>query len=87
MQHMRVSKARESLEFSILSIKEIAWLVGRDDRGLLRTACGKLRVVPECASVGSQNIGVKEVSDRSDPHYRRLPSRQLNSQRSEGAKE
>src|SRR3984957_20951523 len=33
LQHLRVGKARESLEFSMLSINEIAWMTGYGDTG------------------------------------------------------
>ena len=36
MQHLRVGKARESLEFSNLSVNEIAWMVGYEDTGSFR---------------------------------------------------
>jgi len=36
LQHLRVGKARESLECSILPIKEIAWMVGYEDAGSFR---------------------------------------------------
>jgi len=36
VQHLRVGKARESLEFSNLSVNEIAWMVGYEDPGSFR---------------------------------------------------
>jgi len=36
LQHLRVGKARESLEFSMLTINEIAWMVGYEDPGSFR---------------------------------------------------
>jgi transcriptional regulator GlxA family with amidase domain len=36
MQHLRVAKARESLEFSNLAVNEIAWMVGYEDPGAFR---------------------------------------------------
>jgi len=36
VQHLRVAKARESLEFSKLSVNEIAWMVGYEDAGSFR---------------------------------------------------
>lgn len=36
LQHLRVGKARESLEFSMLTIDEIAWMVGYEDPGSFR---------------------------------------------------
>ena len=36
VQHLRVGKARESLEFSSLAMKEIAWKVGYEDYGAFR---------------------------------------------------
>ena len=36
LQHLRVAKARESLEFSMLTINEIAWMTGYRDPGSFR---------------------------------------------------
>jgi transcriptional regulator GlxA family with amidase domain len=36
VQHLRVGKARESLEFSNLTVNEIAWMVGYEDPGSFR---------------------------------------------------
>ena len=36
LQHLRVGKARESLEFSMLPVNEIAWSVGYEDPGSFR---------------------------------------------------
>jgi transcriptional regulator GlxA family with amidase domain len=36
LQHLRVGKARESLEFSMLTINEIAWMTGYGDAGSFR---------------------------------------------------
>ncbi len=36
LQHLRVGKARESLEISMLTINEIAWMVGYEDPGSFR---------------------------------------------------
>lgn len=36
LQYLRVSKARESLEFSTMTINEIAWMVGYEDPGSFR---------------------------------------------------
>jgi transcriptional regulator GlxA family with amidase domain len=36
LQHLRIGKARESLEFSTLTINEIAWMVGYEDPGSFR---------------------------------------------------
>lgn len=36
VQHLRVHKARELLEFTTLSVKEISWRVGYEDTGTLR---------------------------------------------------
>lgn len=36
LQHLRVGKARESLELSMLTINEIAWMVGYEDPGSFR---------------------------------------------------
>jgi transcriptional regulator GlxA family with amidase domain len=36
LQYLRVGKARESLEFSISTINEIAWMVGYEDPGSFR---------------------------------------------------
>jgi len=36
LQHLRVGKARESLEISMLTINEIAWMVGYEDSGSFR---------------------------------------------------
>jgi transcriptional regulator GlxA family with amidase domain len=36
LQHLRIGKARESLEFSMLTINEIAWMVGYEDPGSFR---------------------------------------------------
>jgi transcriptional regulator GlxA family with amidase domain len=42
VQHLRVSKARESLEFSSLTINEIAWKVGDEDSGSFRKVFQKI---------------------------------------------
>lgn len=36
VQHVRIGKAREALEFSAQSISEIAWKVGYEDQGAFR---------------------------------------------------
>jgi transcriptional regulator GlxA family with amidase domain len=36
LQHLRVGKARESLEFSMSTINEIAWMIGYEDPGSFR---------------------------------------------------
>jgi transcriptional regulator GlxA family with amidase domain len=36
VQHLRIDKAREALEFSALTIQEIAWAVGYEDQGAFR---------------------------------------------------
>jgi len=36
VQHLKVQKARELLEFTTLSIKEITWKVGYEDAGFFR---------------------------------------------------
>jgi transcriptional regulator GlxA family with amidase domain len=36
VQHLKVQKARELLEFTTLSIKEISWKVGYEDTGFFR---------------------------------------------------
>jgi transcriptional regulator GlxA family with amidase domain len=36
VQHVRIGKAREALEFSTHSINEIAWMVGYEDQGAFR---------------------------------------------------
>jgi len=36
VQHLRIDKAREALEFSTLTINEIAWAVGYEDQGAFR---------------------------------------------------
>jgi transcriptional regulator GlxA family with amidase domain len=36
VQHVKVQKARELLEFTTLSIKEISWKVGYEDTGFFR---------------------------------------------------
>ena len=36
VQELRIGKARESLEFSVLPIKEVAWMVGYEDPGSFR---------------------------------------------------
>ena len=41
VQHLRVGKARESLEFSSLAMKEIAWKVGYEDYGAFRKSIPK----------------------------------------------
>ncbi|MGC2056859.1 MAG: helix-turn-helix domain-containing protein [Candidatus Sulfotelmatobacter sp.] len=41
-QHLRVGKARESLEFSSLAMKEIAWNVGYEDYGAFRKVFQKI---------------------------------------------
>jgi len=42
VQHLRVGKARESLEFSSLAMKEIAWKVGYEDYGAFRKVFQKI---------------------------------------------
>jgi transcriptional regulator GlxA family with amidase domain len=42
VQHLRVGKARESLEFSSLAMKEIAWKVGYEDYGAFRRVFRKV---------------------------------------------
>jgi transcriptional regulator GlxA family with amidase domain len=42
MQHLRVGKAREELEFSSLGIKEIGWKVGYEDYGAFRKVFRKI---------------------------------------------
>ena len=42
VQHLRVGKARESLEFSSLAMKEIAWKVGYEDYGAFRKVFHKI---------------------------------------------
>ena len=42
MQHVKVQKARELLEFTTLSIKEISWKVGYEDTGAFRRIFRKL---------------------------------------------
>jgi len=42
IQHLRVGKARESLEFSSLAMKEIAWKVGYEDYGAFRKVFQKI---------------------------------------------
>jgi transcriptional regulator GlxA family with amidase domain len=42
LQHLRVGKARESLEFSSLAMKEIAWKVGYEDYGAFRKVFQKI---------------------------------------------
>ena len=36
LQYLRVGKARESLEFSMSTVNEIAWMVGYEDPGSFR---------------------------------------------------
>jgi len=36
LQHLSVGKARESLEFSVSTVNEIAWMVGYEDPGAFR---------------------------------------------------
>jgi transcriptional regulator GlxA family with amidase domain len=36
LQYLRVGKARESLEFSMSAVNEIAWMVGYEDPGSFR---------------------------------------------------
>jgi transcriptional regulator GlxA family with amidase domain len=42
VQHLRVGKAREELEFSSLAIKEIGWKVGYEDYGAFRKVFQKI---------------------------------------------
>jgi transcriptional regulator GlxA family with amidase domain len=42
MQHLKVQKARELLEFTTLSMKEISWKVGYEDTGAFRKTFQKL---------------------------------------------
>ncbi len=42
VQHLRIGKARESLEFSSLAMKEIAWKVGYEDYGAFRKVFQKI---------------------------------------------
>lgn len=42
VQHLKVQKARELLEFTTLSIKEISWKVGYEDAGFFRKIFQKL---------------------------------------------
>jgi transcriptional regulator GlxA family with amidase domain len=42
VQHLRVGKARESLEFSSLAMKEITWEVGYEDYGAFRKVFQKI---------------------------------------------
>jgi helix-turn-helix protein len=42
IQHLRVGKARESLEFSSQAMKEIAWKVGYEDYGAFRKVFQKI---------------------------------------------
>ena len=42
VQHVKVQKAREFLEFTTLSMKEISWKVGYEDAGAFRKTFQKL---------------------------------------------
>jgi transcriptional regulator GlxA family with amidase domain len=42
MQHLKVQKARELLEFTTLSMKEISWTVRYEDTGAFRQVFRKL---------------------------------------------
>jgi AraC-like DNA-binding protein len=42
VQHLRVGRARETLEFSSLSINEISWKVGYEDPGAFRKVFQKI---------------------------------------------
>ncbi|HSS96875.1 MAG TPA: helix-turn-helix domain-containing protein, partial [Terriglobales bacterium] len=42
VQHLRVGKAREQLEFSSLAIKEIGWKVGYEDYGAFQKVFRKI---------------------------------------------
>ena len=42
VQHLKVQKARELLEFTTLSMKEISWKVGYEDTGAFRKTFQKL---------------------------------------------
>jgi transcriptional regulator GlxA family with amidase domain len=51
VQHLRVGRARETLEFSSLSISEISWKVSYEDPGAFRKVFQKIMGSP------SENIG------------------------------
>jgi transcriptional regulator GlxA family with amidase domain len=42
LQHLRVGRARELLEFSVLPVDQIAWHVGYEDAGAFRKVFQKL---------------------------------------------
>jgi transcriptional regulator GlxA family with amidase domain len=42
LQHVRIAKAREALEFSTHSINEIAWKVGYEDHGAFRKVFNRI---------------------------------------------
>jgi len=42
LQHVRIAKAREALEFSMQSVDEIAWMVGYEDHGAFRKVFNRI---------------------------------------------
>ncbi len=42
LQHVRIAKAREALEFSMQSVEEIAWKVGYEDQGAFRNVFNRI---------------------------------------------
>jgi transcriptional regulator GlxA family with amidase domain len=42
LQHVRIAKAREALEFSMQSVDEIAWMVGYGDHGAFRKVFNRI---------------------------------------------
>ena len=61
MQHLKVQKARELLEFTTLSLKEISWKVGYEDAGFFRKIFQKfigLRPVDYRRRFGTRDLTV-----------------------------
>ena len=63
LQHLRVDKAREALEFSALTINEIAWAVGYEDQGAFRKVFR--RILGLSPGEYRRRFGIADTSSRA----------------------
>ena len=63
VQHLRIDKAREALEFSALTISEIAWTVGYEDQGAFRKVFR--RILGLSPGEYRRRFGIADTSSRA----------------------